>query len=71
MTRFAIGKGGRFRIDSNGNMLFVYRNDGQKIYTREVGTDLGAETPVCYGDEAVMLDGGKILRRVKSRLEII
>ncbi len=71
MTRFAIGKGGRFRIDSDGNMLFVYRNDGQKNYVREVGTDLGTESPVCYGDEAFLLDGGKILRRVKSRLEII
>ncbi len=71
MTRFAIGKGGRFRIDSDGNTIFVYRNSGQKIYLREIGSDFGTESPVCYGDEAVIFDGGKILRRAKSRLEII
>ncbi len=70
MTRYAIGKG-VFSLDSDGNTLSVYRTYGQKIYYRTVGEVLGTETPFCYGDEALTLADGKILKRNKSRLEII
>ncbi len=71
MTKYAIGRGVNFRLDSKDGNLIIYRQTANKIYQRTLENVLSKESLIGFGNELTSITHDKNLVRTNSVLEII
>lgn len=71
MNKYTLGKGRNFNVGSLNGETVIYRKGDYGNYIRKFNGKLTEESLLGYGDEVIYLSDAKLLRRDKSRLQIL